>query len=230
MEQLVQQSIATIKTQAINKAPEGASVNSKVKQQEPVLINQTTYSLNKSNSKFVTVGLSSYGGFLPGVKVYGTKNDWMVFDPVEWKVFTDNLSGICNCLGEKDAVLQPVNVCTGKRICFQTIGRSKVIFVQDSNRAEIYLGIESLSTVANLQGLIEYRLELLKSLEFGNFYNAVVNGIASLPGDANSNVENVISNLNIYSENGICMLEMVKFGGDMIRCDIELDRIAQLVN
>ena len=60
-----------------------AVVNTNIRLPPPTLLNQRTYALNKSRTKFLSVGLCGYGNFSPVVRLNGLKNDWVVFDEVE---------------------------------------------------------------------------------------------------------------------------------------------------
>lgn len=233
MEELLSKSIETVKNQGGQRATveAGAIVQNKVKPPYPTLLLPRTYHLNKSRGKFATVGLCCNGSFGAVVVIHGQKNDWMLLDEVEWKTLCEYQSIIRNyfCSGG-DFQQQPMVINNLKRICFRAIGVNKVIVLQELCGSEVYLGIESVVELWELLSLIEYRKEVLKSLEFHKFYCNVIKGVANLPGDCKNNIESVLSNLNIHSENVLCMREMLKYAEQIIRCDIEFDQLGQTLN
>lgn len=228
MDQLLK-CIENVKNQAKNKAAnESFAINtsSKVKPY-PALLNQRTYPINKSKSKFATVGLCGYGPFGPAVVLHGQKNDWVLFEEWEWNLLAENEGVIKNYFEARDVQVQTVNLSNAKRITFTTIGPNKVILLQDQTGSEVYLGIESLEELWTLLPVIHYRVELLKNLEFAKFYGSIIKGVATLPGTVKENIENVLFGLNIATDNVLCMLEMLKFQEHIITCDIEIENIAQ---
>lgn len=220
------QSIELVRNQSKRKCVEAGPtvVKSNVRPPPPTLINQRTYPLNKSRTKFVTVGLCGYGNFAPVVQVNGLKNDWVVFDEVEWKSLLENQCGITNYFSQKDLQLAPINLNSFKRIAFQAIGSTKVIAIEDLNGFETYLGLESLAELWELIPIIEYQIVLLKSFEFSKFYSSIVKGVAAIPGDVKLNILDIISNLNITSDNVLCMLEMLKVGFQIVCVDVDFEQ------
>lgn len=224
-------SIEAVKNQVTNKNVEvGVNLNSKVKLPYPVLLNSSSYPLNKSRSKFAAVGLHYYGAFAPVVLIYGPKNDWTLLSRSEWEALVENQGVISNYFCSGDFLPQPVIISNEKRICFQRVGPTKVIILQDKCGSEVYLGVESIAECWELLHLLEYKMEVLKSLEFEKFYSNIIRGVSTMPGEFKSNIENVLSTLNIKSDNVVCMLEMLKFALDIIQCDIEMEQYKQTVN
>lgn len=229
MDNLLSKSIETVKNQVAQKVIE-AGVNVKVKPQYPTLLNTTNYPLNKSRTKFVAVGFGCYQPFAPAVVIYGQKNDVAVFNETEWNALMENQGIISSYFSSKDFHPQSLNISNGKRIKFNSVGGKKVIILQDWAGSEVYLGLESITECWELQHLLEYRIQLLKSLEFEKFYSSVIKGIWELPGEFKTNIENVLYNLNIKSDNVAIMLEVLKYGVEIIKCDIELNQFAQAFN
>lgn len=233
MDELLSKSIEAVKNQGgqRNTVEAGAVVQNKVRPPYPTLLLQRTYPLNKSRTKFATVGLSCSGSFGAVVVIHGQKNDWMLLDEVEWKTLCEYQSIIrSNYCSGGDFQQQPVVINSSKRICFQKIGANKVILLQELCGSEVYLGIESVVELWELLSLIDYRKEVLKSLEFPKFYCNIIRGVASLSGDCKNNIESVLLNLNINSENVLCMREMLKYAEHIIRCDVEFDQLGQQLN
>lgn len=221
-------SIEAVKNEVANQKVE---VNHKIKPPYPVLLTPRSYPLNKSKSKFATVGLCCYGSFGTAVVLHGQKNDWILLDDAEWKILCENAGLIRNYLySSGEFQPQPVAINGMKKICFHTIGENKVILLQDRTASDVYLGAESIVELWELVSLIDYRKEILKTLEFDKFYVNIINGVANFPGDYKNNIESVLANLNIKSDNVLCMREMLKYAEQIIRCDVELDQLGQMLN
>lgn len=223
-------SIENVKQQVANQNVEdGVNLNCKLKY--PLLLNATSYPLNKSRTKFISVGLCSYGSFAPAVVIYGQKGDWMFLDQTEWKALVENQGVICNYFSSGGFYPQLcVNLSSMKTIAFVTVAKKKVIVLQQRGGPEVYLGSESLSECWELLPLLEYKMELLQSHEFGKFYSSLINGVWSMPGNIKDNIENVLYGLDLKSDNVVCIREMLKYALDVIECDIEVNQFTQTMN
>lgn len=223
-------SIENVKQQVGNKNVEdGVNVNPKVK--FPLLLNATSYPLNKSRTKFISVGLSSYGSFSPAVVINGQRGDWVYLDQSEFKALVENQGVICNYFCSEGFYPQlGVNLSCIKKISFVTVARKKVILLQQRGGPEVYLGSESLSECWELLPLLEYKMELLQNQEFGNFYSSLISGIWNMPGNIKDNIENVLHGLHLKFDNVMCMREMLKYALDIIECDVEVNHFTQTIN
>lgn len=219
-------SIEAVKNQVVMKNVEGgANANSKVKSPLPVLLNSTSYPLNKSRSKFVSVGLCCYGSFAPAVMISGSqRNDWILLDETEWKALVENQGVLTNYFYSPDFYPQAVNLSPVKRINFDTVANSKVIVLQEKGGLEIYLGEASVSELWDLLVTLECKISLLWSEQFGDFYTQLINGVWDMPGDIKVNIENVLYGLHIKSYNVMCIREMLKYALGTIECDIQVKK------
>lgn len=225
------QSIQNVKEQqVVNKnVDDGVNVNPKVK--FPTLLNATSYSLNKSRTKFISVGLCSYGSFPPAVLINGQRGGWVCLDQNEWRALVENQGVISNYLLNDGFYPQVgVHLSGMKKISFIMVQRKKVILLQQRGGSEVYLGSESLSECWELLPLLEYRMELLQSQEFGKFYSSLISGIWNMPGSIKENIENVLDGLDLKSDNVMCIREMLKYALDIIECDVELNHFTQTIN
>lgn len=184
----------------------------------PVLLNCSTYALNKSRSKFVSVGLSAYAPFSPLVKLHRIKNDWVTFNEAEWKLLLEHQGVISNFLYTDAGQQQSLNIGS-KTLRFGSIGSTRVVtFLNDS---EVCVAFESICELWELVPLIESRIHLLKRLQFHQFYDSLVKGVVDLPGDYRTHIQTVLHELN-GCDNAACMYEMLKYAPDIITVDFEI--------
>jgi hypothetical protein len=187
------------------------------------IVNQSLYFLNKSKSKFVSVGLSpTLSQFEPVVQINGVKNQCATFDKIEWGLLLENQGIIENYFREGDCQWQPLNVGS-KTIHFLTIERKKIIKIENFE-SEVWLAWETLAELWDLLPLIKHRLEILSNEGFKEFYFMMINGIVDLPGDYKINIMNILQQLtnNANASNVSCMMEVLHFLSDRIIADLSL--------
>lgn len=226
MDNLLHQSIENVRYQQKTQSCDSVDINSVRKGRPyPTILNHKSYPLNKSRSKFVAVGLQAYGRFSPVIQLYGLKKDWIILNESEWKQLVEWKSAIVKYCETNELPPHPITLSDSKRVSFRTVSFNKVIIIEDNSGGEIYLAVETLKEVWSLQSLLEYTIEILKSLEFHLFYNSIIRGVAPMGGIITDNIASVLDNLIVTSENKLCMMEMLKFGQDIIKCDIEIEQV-----
>lgn len=196
----------------------------------PKLLNHRVYALNKSNTKFVAVGLRPHSGFNPVIHIFGVKTEGVVFDEQEWKELVEQQVCLVKYFSTRELDVLPPKI-SQKTIKYQTIRGDKVLAIRDERGIEVFLGQSSVYELLDLVGLIDYRVEILKGLDFCQFYSSVIKGVADLPGDDRSTIQNVlVPVMQTHSENACGMLEMLKCGQDVINADLEMERLhAQII-
>lgn len=195
----------------------------------PVLLNASSYSLNKSWSKHVIVGLQSYAGFPIAIQIRGNKNDWVQFYEAEWRTFIENQGVLTNYFYSNDVQWSPLNFGR-KTVFFQKIDATKVLRIQDCDGSEVYLGQESLEELWQLQKLLEFRVLTLKELNFEAFYASTIKRAAKEDGDYRSSIPLALESLKETApRSAACMHEMLKYAGDIVMCDIELDHFVKFI-
>lgn len=185
----------------------------------PVLLNCSTYALNKSRSKFVSVGLSSHAPFAPLVGIHGLKNDWVIFNEVEWRLLLENQGIISNFVYTDEGQQQCFNIGT-KALRFHTIASTRVVTFSDAS--EVCLAFESLCDLWDFIPMVESRIQLLTALQFHQFYSSLVKGVVGLPGDYKTHMQTVLNELQ-GSENAVCMYELLKRAPHVIDADFEIN-------
>lgn len=215
--------------QARNKAQQGTR-NSTYLEDEEIkvvnLINETNYFLNKSKTKNVSIGLAPQLAFSPVLKICGNNNNnnnqSMVFEKEEWLNLLDNETNLRNYFQSGDVHWAPVSVGS-KLISFHTIKYKKVIKITKSD-SELWLGWESVVEMFHLAHLINKRWEFLTLNTFESFYKNLISGVASMAGDHNVNIINILTTLNEVDNaaNALYMMEMLYFEAQKVLVDIEI--------
>lgn len=215
----LRKSLDNVKCRVLSNIAENVATTTK-QSQYPVLINCSSYPLNKSKSKFVSVGLSSYGGFAPMVQLYGRKADWITFDEAEWKDLLENQGVITNSMCSREDSQHVLHIGT-KVFVFHDIGSTRVVTIRSIN-SEICLAFESVCELWDMIQLIENRIYMLKGQNFSEFYINLIKGVATLPGDHITNISNVLTDL-IGFDNAVCMHEMLRFACDVVHFDLQFE-------
>lgn len=219
----LKKSLENVKCRVLSNVDENVGTRNK-QSQYPVLLNCSSYPLNKSKSKFVAVGLSSYTGFAPMVQLYGHKADWVTFDEAEWKDLLENQGVITNSMCSREDSHHVLHIGT-KIFVFHDIGSTRVVTIRSIN-SEICLAFESVCELWDMVRLVENRIYMLKGQNFSEFYINLIKGVAHLPGDHITNILNVLSDL-IGFDNAACMHEMLKFAYDVVHFDLQFEIGAQ---
>jgi len=187
-----------------------------------ILINKSTYYLNKSKSKWVSVGFSLERKYNPIIKIGGIKNNQcIILNEDQWISFLNNEGIMMNFIHSNSLGWQPMQG-NGYEIHFVFIKDSRIIKITQEGGNEIFLAGDTINQIMKLAELIKYRFNMLKSQEFVNYYNVFIGGIAAKNGDVLQNVYNIISPLkNLNSVNIYCMLELLNLYSDCIIEDVE---------
>lgn len=188
----------------------------------PEIVNQTFYFLNKSKTKWVCVGLAPHLRLTPIVKICG-KGQGICFGEAEWKQFVDSQGILLNYFYATDTPWPAMHIGP-KTIYFQTINQKRIVKIQDMDENELYLGYESVIECVELLQLIEHRLDMLKSQQFNNYYNNMINTLATMPGDFKVNIKTMLQS-NKDCANACAMKELVHFNSEKIAVDLEVARV-----
>lgn len=191
----------------------------------PVLLNCTSYPLNKSKSKYISIGLLSHGSFAPIIVLQGLKGDWITFNESEWSEFLDNQGVISNVLYSKEEQTQPQTVQVGgKSAHFYKIGEVPVVTIKDIS--EVCFAFDSLCELWELLPIVENRIRLLKNLRFPEYYATVIKAVASLPGDFASNICKILQEVP-PTNHVVCIRELLKFVPQIVEVDVDVEKRIQ---
>ena len=192
------------------------------KKRNGALINESIYYLNKSKSKWVSVGLSVERKYDPIIKLGGCKNNQnVIFNEDQWISFLNNQGIMLSFIYSNGFGWQPMQG-KGFEIHFVFINESRIIKITQGDANEVFLAGDTINELVSLTNLIKYRFDMLKSQEFSIYYNIIFSGISIRNGDLLKNVYDVISPLtNTNSVNVCCVLELLNFYPECIIEDVE---------
>ncbi|KAF5289349.1 hypothetical protein FQA39_LY15135 [Lamprigera yunnana] len=124
---------------------------------ETMLLNQTIYYLNKSKSKWISVGLYYPFEFASVVKIFGRSKKYVIFKEEEWIQFHEQRENINKYFQTFDTMWKPRQIGS-KTLTFEMIEEKKILKIEDMSGNEVYLGWESVSEVWSLESVLRYRL------------------------------------------------------------------------
>ncbi|KAF5297270.1 hypothetical protein FQA39_LY12109 [Lamprigera yunnana] len=168
---------------------------------ETMLLNHAIYYLNKSITKWISIGLYYPFEFASVVKIFGRSKQYVRFKD-EWINFMNN-----------EKILISI---------FRLISR-----IEDMCGNEVNLGWESVSKVWSLETVLSYRLGYSSASNFKHFYHDVIRAMAEMSGDVNTNIYNIVNPLPEKSDDVCCMLEVLLFMPEKALFDVQLERLIQ---
>ncbi|KAF5278258.1 hypothetical protein FQA39_LY18370 [Lamprigera yunnana] len=192
---------------------------------ETMLLNQTIY-LNKSKSKWISVGLYYPFEFASVVKIFGRSKQYVIFKEEEWIQFHEQRENINKYFQTFDTMWKPRQIGS-KTLTFEMIEEKKILKIEDMSGNEVYLGWESVSEVWSLESVLRYRLSYSSGSNFKYFYEDVIRAVAEMSGDVKINIYNIINRLSEKSDDVCCMLEVLLFMPEKALFDVQLERRIQ---
>ncbi|KAF5296712.1 hypothetical protein FQA39_LY12412 [Lamprigera yunnana] len=191
-----------------------------------MLLNQTIYYLNKSKSKWISVGLYYPFEFASVVKIFGRSKQYVIFEEEEWIQFQEQRENINKYFQTFDTMWKPRQIGS-KTLTFEMIEEKKILKIEDMSGNEVYLGWESVSEVWSLESVLRYRLSYSSGSNFKYFYEDVIRAVAEMSGDVKINIYNIINRLSEKSDDVCCMLEVLLFMPEKALFDVQLERRIQ---
>ncbi|KAF5305659.1 hypothetical protein FQA39_LY09148 [Lamprigera yunnana] len=174
-----------------------------------MLLNQTIYYLNKSKSKWISVGLYYLFEFGSVVKTFGRSKQYVIFKEETF-----------------DTMCKPRQIGS-KTLTFKMIEEKKILKIKDMSGNEVYLGWESVWEVWLLESVLRYRISYSSGSNFKQFYEDVIRAVAEMSGDVKINIYNIINRLSEKSDDVCCMLEVLLFMPEKALFDVQLERRIQ---
>ncbi|KAF5300432.1 hypothetical protein FQA39_LY02231 [Lamprigera yunnana] len=112
---------------------------------ETMLLNQTIYYLNKSKSKWISIGLYYPFEFASVVKIFGRFKQYVIFKEEEWIQFHQQRENINKYFQTFDTMWKPRQIGS-KTLTFEMIEEKKILKIEDMSGNEVCLGWESVSS------------------------------------------------------------------------------------
>lgn len=185
-----------------------------------ILISESVYYINKSRSKWVSVGFLLERKYTPVIKLGGYKyNQHILFNEDQWISFLNNQGVMLSFIYSNSYGWQPMQG-DGYEIHFIFMGDSRVIKITQDGGNELYLAGDTINELVNLVNLVKYRFDMLKFQEFSKYYNTIVSGVSLQNGDLIKNIYDVITP-NPNSANVCCVLELLQFYPESVIEDVE---------
>ncbi|KAF5286269.1 hypothetical protein FQA39_LY16333 [Lamprigera yunnana] len=108
---------------------------------ETMLLNQRIYYLNKSKSKWISVGLYHPFEFVSVVKIFGRSKQYVIFIEKEWIQFREQRENINKYFQTCDMMWKPRQIGS-KTLTFEMIEEKKILRIEDVCGNEVYLEIQ----------------------------------------------------------------------------------------
>ncbi|KAF5285972.1 hypothetical protein FQA39_LY16483 [Lamprigera yunnana] len=191
-----------------------------------MLLNQTIYYLNKSKSKWISVGLYYPFEFASVVKIFGRSKQYVIFKEEEWIQFHEQRENMNKHFQTFDTIWEPRQIGS-KTLTFEMIKEKRLLKIKNMSGNEVYLGWESVSEVWSLELVFRYRLSYSSGSNFKYFYEDVIRAVAEMSGDVKINIYNIINRRSEKSDDVCCMLEILLFMPEKALFDVQLERRIQ---
>ncbi|KAF5291678.1 hypothetical protein FQA39_LY14315 [Lamprigera yunnana] len=109
---------------------------------ETMLLNQTIYYLNKSESKWISVELYYPFELASFVKIFGRSKQYVIFKEEEWIQFHEQRENINKYFQTFDTMWKPRQIGS-KTSTFEMIEEKKILKIEDMSGNEVYLEFDA---------------------------------------------------------------------------------------
>ncbi|KAF5276079.1 hypothetical protein FQA39_LY00875 [Lamprigera yunnana] len=109
-----------------------------------MLLNQIIYYLNKSKSKWISVGLYYPFEFASVVKIFGRSKQYVIFKEEDWIQFHEQRENINKYFQTCDMMWKPRQIGS-KILTFEMIKKKKILKIENMCENKVCLGWESVS-------------------------------------------------------------------------------------
>lgn len=173
---------------------------------EKLILGERKYPLNKSKTKFVTVGLVYEYGFAPGIKLTGIKNDTIIFNEAEWNSLLRYQYQISkNFYSNEVQEIKTENFS----IYFDEIYSCRVVQIC-KNDSYIYMQYDTISKLWEVLPLIKHLVELLKLQHFQKYLQVLKMELQNHQGNIFTNAYKILhTSENCPSENIAIAIELL---------------------
>lgn len=172
-----------------------------------ILINSTEYPLNKSNSKFVKIGLCVENDFEPCIELCGKKNQSVVLSEEDWRDFLQYQGVIANYMVSANLPQESIYL-KNMTLHFENFAQLPILKIT-TDGGLAYLGNETVCRLWEQIPLIDYRLIILQKQKFKNYFYIFKNTLFC-QADCLEKIYSTLSPKdNPNSENVCTMLELL---------------------
>lgn len=149
-------------------------VSTSVQKQQVIVLGERHYPLNKSKTKFVSVGIVAECGYKPGVILSGVKGEMLIFDADEWEDFLSYQGVITNYVYSHEKT-ETVHGWTFS-IHFEQISHARVVKIE-KGASQIYLGYETICKLWEVLSLVKYNQNLFSKQDFATYFKFLCYGL-----------------------------------------------------
>lgn len=176
-----------------------------------IVLHETRYFLNPSRSKYISIGIYFKDNcFNPCVCIGGVKfKNFVLLDDGDWGRFLTFKQQITSSMANfENSESIKLNSCT---ITFENFNDLTVLKLEDYFANSVYLANESLVGLWNLSEIIQYRLDVLKALNFDRYFKNILSTIPPyVHGNLVDNIYRKIQPANSPLSENVCIaLEFV---------------------
>lgn len=183
------------------------------------LVGCSTYFLNKSTTKWVSVGLSPGNDFDVRIKIAGAKKQCITLSAYEWKRFIEEKNVLQRYVTKEVNLFPPLRMANLRISCECYDGVTKVLKIEKDSDI-LYLSYEGLKELWRLAGLVNVRTEYLTSLQYEKHYKEILIYLSTREGDLFQEVEQMMN--GVVSEYGAITMELLTIGLEKIVADVQL--------
>lgn len=143
----------------------------KQKLRTETLLYSKVFWLNKSETKYVYIGLSPNAYFNSVIKICSSVNTQCVrFNELEWKNFLLLISTFLNNSDHGEPISDSFKIYE-----VQNINKESVLKISDKTcDGEIYLGKISIKCLVSVSAIIQLYVDEMKNLKFKQYYNSLI--------------------------------------------------------
>lgn len=183
------------------------------------LVGERIFFLNKSHSKWISVGLSPMYNFECMFKIVGVKKQCVFFNITEWRWLMAETMKLKECFEYGNGIF-PSIYGMKIRISPEIIeGISKILKIEKSGDY-VYLSYEGLVEMWRLMEMLECRWAVLKDIKFNIFYKDMVRYVAQNGGEIEQEVAKMYN--GVISECACIMKELIMYWLQKIKDDVQL--------
>ncbi|XP_071054857.1 uncharacterized protein [Onthophagus taurus] len=188
------------------------------------LFSESTYYLNKSRTKWISVGMSANLHFDPVIRLMG-KGQCITFTEDEWKNVINSRQLIMNSF-VGDLSTPPHFVVSGVTCSSQWIENVRKVLKMERGSEIFYLAYDSLHELWKLSDLVSSRVEVLNCMEYKNYYDSVIDVVSTMQGDIKSNI--LVASNGVPSEHLCVTKELLVYGMDKVLLDLDLHALMKM--